>query len=402
MGWLGLDDTDTVKDGCTTFSLHHLLIHLPSSVEVGELRLVRLWPFAHNRTRGNAAVAVEIKTEDENELMNFLNTYWEQTLQPLVGEIDQSNDHGRQQTPTDPGMVWYSSLPEKSNFYLDAVQREVTFDQAPKPTRSWGGGGRIGAIAAVVWPKTNITWEAIAWRMEERWKTTERKVCVQALTTVSGMDGMFLTRDPRSQRSLISPRGTCPVLFGVRGRTPEITLEAAKVLVEANDTEGVLGWRMFATNQASDDHLKQSYIGTVESVEILTRGTTVITTEHHQWLAFAESGDVKLMAQGLVLGDRIEAFGLFADANVLHIEKLRTIKKAPIRSRPTCPTCQRTLKSMGQNQGVRCPVCKHRQTQEWIEKEHDEPVGFWVQPPADARRHLARPLEWLDWPNEAT
>ncbi|MFB1005755.1 MAG: DUF1743 domain-containing protein [Candidatus Poseidoniaceae archaeon] len=401
MGWLGLDDTDTVKEGCTTFSLHLFLNHLPPHIEVGELRLVRLWPFAHNRTRGNAAVAVELKTNDEKELLNLLNLYWEQTLQPLVGKIDQTTDHQRQQTPTDPGMVWYSSIPDRSNFYLDAVRREVRFDEAPTPTHSWGGGGRIGAAAAVVWPKRNLTWEAIAWRFESRWNTTKRMVCEQAITTVTGMKGMFLTRNPRSQHSLISPRGTCPVLFGVRGRTPEITTAAAKVLVEGPGTEDVLGWRVFATNQASDDHLERSIIGTVESVEVLARGTTVITTEHGQWIAFAESGDVKLMAQGLVNGDQIEAFGLFAEANVLHIEKLRTVQKAPTRWRPKCSVCQRTMKSMGQDQGVRCPVCKQRQTQAWIVSQPENHDGAWVQPPPDARRHLARPIEWLDEPMDA-
>ena len=69
MGWLGLDDTDSLKEGCTTYSLHLLLESLPASVTVLSPRLVRLWPFAQQRTRGNAAVAVEILTEDEDELL---------------------------------------------------------------------------------------------------------------------------------------------------------------------------------------------------------------------------------------------------------------------------------------------------------------------------------------------
>ena len=72
MGWLGLDDTDSLGGGCTTEVLHQLIKQLPSKVVVGQARLVRLWPFAKRRTRGNAAVAVELTTEEESELIDWL------------------------------------------------------------------------------------------------------------------------------------------------------------------------------------------------------------------------------------------------------------------------------------------------------------------------------------------
>ncbi len=67
MGWLGLDDTDSLEGGCTTEVLYRLIQALPDSVEVGQSRLVRLWPFARQRTRGNAAVAVEVNSDDESK-----------------------------------------------------------------------------------------------------------------------------------------------------------------------------------------------------------------------------------------------------------------------------------------------------------------------------------------------
>lgn len=87
MGWLGLDDTDTLSEGCTTFSLHLLISKLPEHVDVGEVRLVRLWPFARQRTRGNAAVAVELTTENEHDLLRFLESYWNNELQALAGAV---------------------------------------------------------------------------------------------------------------------------------------------------------------------------------------------------------------------------------------------------------------------------------------------------------------------------
>ena len=76
MGWLGLDDTDSLNGGCTTEVLFHLLESLPDTVSYANPRLVRLWPFAKQRTRGNAAVAVELITENETELMNHLDHWW--------------------------------------------------------------------------------------------------------------------------------------------------------------------------------------------------------------------------------------------------------------------------------------------------------------------------------------
>ena len=87
MGWLGLDDTDNLKEGCTTYSFHLLLESLPDSVTIKTPRLVRLWPFAQHRTRGNAALAVELETEDESLLLEHLDYYWHTHLMPLKGNV---------------------------------------------------------------------------------------------------------------------------------------------------------------------------------------------------------------------------------------------------------------------------------------------------------------------------
>lgn len=394
MGWLGLDDTDTLTEGCTTFSLHQLLSKLPDHVHVGEVRLVRLWPFARRRTRGNAAVAAHLTTENEPDLLRFLNSYWNEAIEPLAGALASGEHNQRHQSPTDPGMVWFRGLPSSSDFYRKAVSSEVTMKEVPGADVSWGGMGVIGATAAVLWPQRDLTWEAIGWREEHRWPSSERNVCQFALAEVASIEGTFLTRDPRTQRSLISPRGTCPVLFGIRGRTKEAAQQAASMLIEAESTEPLLAWRVFATNQATDDHLIAPHQGKVLQVEVLGRGSTIITTEKSRWMAFAESGEVKMMAQSLQIGDAIEAFGLSPEQGVLHVEKMRVLSRVAQKKRPSCGACGRTMKSMGTGQGVRCPVCKQRQSEAWIEQVHKEGPSDWVQPPPDARRHLAKPLKW--------
>ena len=369
-------------------------------MKVGTLRLVRLWPYEQQRTRGNAAVAVELSPSNEAEFLLFLDRYWREHLQPLKGNISPVEDGNRAQSATDPGMVWFSNRTKNSTFYFDAVRNHISLGAIPEATKSWGGMGRIGATAAVLWPQDKMTWEAVCWRKKERWSTSERSVCDEALAKADHLPGTFLTRDPRTERSLISPRGTCPVLFGVRSRTKDTAKEAARLLTSAEATEPSIAWRVFCTNQATDDHLDHALHAKVQSIEVLSRGTTVIQTNAGKWLAFAESGDVKHLAQSLCPGDEIEGMGLNPEQGVLHLERLRLHTPAPTKERPMCIACNRRMKSMGKGQGVRCPTCKNRQNEAWIEGK-TRMSSPWTQPPMDARRHLAKPLDWNKEPNKS-
>ena len=396
MGWLGLDDTDSLKEGCTTYSFHLLLESLPPSVTVLPPRLVRLWPFAQHRTRGNAAVAVELHVEDEDELLDYLQRFWDEHLLPAKGRISPSKHDSRVQYPADPGMVWFSNEQPDEDFYTMAVQSEVQLDEVPVADHSWGGQGRIGATAAVAWRQHRCTWEAIAWREPKRHGQNERDVCEQSLAMIDSMASTFLSRDPRKGTGLVAPRGPCPVLFGVRARDASSALEAGNQLLAAELTESAVGLRVFVTNQATDDHLSHSQNGTVAHVEILNRGNTVITIESGKWLAFAESGSVKKLAQWLQPGDVVEGYGLSPEFGVLHLEKLRVVSAHPNQQRPMCDECSVRKKSMGKGQGCRCPQCKQRTEDTWESVIRNPPYDSWVQPPLDARRHLARPLEWMD------
>ena len=396
MGWLGLDDTDSLKEGCTTYSFHLLLESLPDSVTIKTPRLVRLWPFAQHRTRGNAALAVELETEDESLLLEHLDNYWHTHLMPLKGNVSSSEHDDRTQYPADPGMVWFSNSQVDQSFYTKAVQAEVRLDEVPKADRSWGGQGRIGATAAIAWHGIKKTWEAIAWRPVIRHGQTERSVCEKTLHLVDALPATFLSRDPRKGTGMVAPRGPCPVLFGLRARDEKSARDAAQTLLSAELTEPSIGLRTFATNQASDDHLGEPLQGTIADVEILNRGHCVLTTEHGKWFAFAESGSVKKLAQWLQPGDVVLGMGLSPEYGILHLEKLCVVATVPNQQRPLCKECGVRMKSMGRGQGCRCPKCKRRIEDMWSTTPRIPPYDSWVQPPADARRHLARPLEWTD------
>ena len=368
--WLGIDDTDSLEGGCTTLVFHQLLDSIPC--EYGEPRLTRLWPFAAQRTRGNASLSVEIYCDES--IIEWLDKYWIDNILPLKGQISNSEHSDRKQYPSDPGMTLFFEQPNE-DYYWKAVRGEVDFYQGG---HQWGGNGRIGAAASCAWRGNNRTWEGIAWRMGER------IVSEEALTIVDELDGTFLCRDPRSNRGLISPRGPCPVMFGVRATSKEVAEKATKILVE--NSAPTSGSRVFATNQGTGDHIESVKTLTISSKEIIQGGHVLL---NEKFIAFGESGNLKLIAQWLEVGDNIEYIGMEFE-NKIHLEGIKVVDSKR-KLRPIC-SCGTRMKSMGVNQGVRCPRCKKKSQQNWVTEDRIPPKSGWVQPPVDKRRHLAKSL----------
>lgn len=396
MGWLGLDDTDSLEGGCTTATFHALLEGLPPGVTAGVPRLVRLWPFAQRRTRGNAALAVELQCDDEASLMQHLDAWWTEHLEPLDGVFEPSSISERPQSPASPGMIYYSERPN-AQYYWEAVRGEVDISSAPLPTKAWGGHGKIGAAAAVSWPGETTTWEAIAWRSTED-RIRQRSIDMNALIEIDGWDGVVLSRDPRNGSGLIAPRGRSPVLFGVRGTSFTAAEAACQHLIGAPETESVSAWRVFQTNQASGDHLSGILSLTVNEVVIHpVRKHAHVHTDGPTLVSYAEGGPVNSLARWLEPGDSIAVAGLFHPDGRLHVERLK-VESWVTRNheRPLCSSCGVRLKSMGKGQGLRCPSCKARTPDRWVDVPILPPFIEWVEPPMDSRRHLARPLAWED------
>ncbi len=370
--------------------MYRLLQHLPSNVDVGKARLVRLWPFAVQRTRGNAAVAVELKTDDEDKLLTFLDTYWSDVIQPLQGAIESSEHSSRQQYPSDPGMVWFRETVSDANFYRKGLREQIQLEELPQAHKSWGGMGRIGATLAIHWPGESKTYEAIAWRMPH--VAGQRQLDEKATLDIDQLEGTFLCRDDRLQSSLLAPRGNSPVLFGIRTWEEEVARHAAQTLIEGKMTEPVSGLMIFETNQATNDHLDEPIECIVEHIETIKGGHTIIKSETHHFVAFRESGNLALLCQQLKPGDVIECLGLIAPDQSIHIEFLRIKHLQPQQHRPLCPVCNKSMASMGANQGIRCKKCGHKSEDNWNETERNLPQHVWIQPSPSSRRHLAKPL----------
>ena len=393
-----MDDTDSLQGGCTTEVLFQLLEQLPEHVEVLHTRLVRLWPFAQQRTRGNAAVAAELKTENTTALLEFLNDFWMRSILPLKGEVQPSEHSERPQYPSDPGMVWFEDVKPDAEFYRKGLTTEIYEKDLPTATKSWGGHGKIGATLAVHWPAKRSTYEAIAWRVSEN--NGKRRLDKEAIKFIDEMDGTFLCRDQRSGSSMVAPRGKSPVLFGVRAWNKQAAEEALQRLITGADTEAVAGWMVFETNQATNDHLETATEATIEEIEILKGGHTLLHSSEDRFLAFKETGEISSTCQRLQPGDVIRCKGMRAPDESIHVEFMQIRHLVPERRRPLCPTCSKALTSMGKNQGLRCKKCGLKVKDAWEETQRTLPKNRWIQPPPSSRRHLAKPLdEFQEWQN---
>ena len=115
--WIGLDDTDEREHGCTTYDFNDLLNTLmKSEIQIGDARLVRLWPFAPQRTRGNAALAASVQCDDAHLLERILGLWFESKYH---GVVDNGQKHSAQPTLLMTG----AQLPE--NLYWETVRNHV-------------------------------------------------------------------------------------------------------------------------------------------------------------------------------------------------------------------------------------------------------------------------------------
>ena len=213
---IGLDDTDHPEGGCTTFDLNELsrfLIRNIDSAKEIERRLVRLWPFAERRTRGNAALCLLLSINRQDiELLHEI-------LQEWVPEPDNSEIVNASRPAI---VVGSGNAPEA--WYWETVRKHVSLNDRLSSIKSSGYSiitrsdrphGVIGASAAISWPASEFTWELVAWRIRLRRHTPP---WTETIASISDKHpGTFANRDPTTGRCLIAPRTPCPVLYGIRG-----------------------------------------------------------------------------------------------------------------------------------------------------------------------------------------
>jgi len=403
---IGLDDTDHPLSGCTTSTFDKLLSLLNAripGISINQRGLVRLWPFAVRRTRGNGALCakVSIPQNCDAEFRRLCREWFK-------GVLEEVANHPSSTTPASPVLlVSEKNPPEK--WYWEAVTGHVELKSRLAEIQAEGcwmlsgehQWGAIGASAAMAWePASSSTWELIAWRNRQM-IGRPRKITSEAVRMMEVNNPLtFVNRDPTG-RGLIAPRTPCPVLYGIRGATTECVEQAHHWMQSRSDVEQSTRWAVHKTNQLSDDHLGVVSHGTVISRPEETKGahsnlSVIFQGQRLNLVAFCEGGPVNRLLRRLQIGDRVAWLGLIAPDGAVHLERLTLVDFVPrVLGRPSC--CNGSMRSGGAGQKLRCRKCGSMANREWISEEADlcgiDLVENWSQPHPSNRRHLARPLE---------
>jgi len=412
---IGIDDTDSNEGMCTTYLGALLLDELQAygTIETMPL-LVRLNPTIPYKTRGNAAVALKLKTD-----------FPEKVISHVLFRIEELAHMGCEKT--NPGVVFileedYESFkPILRSFLKKAIRDVIEIREAKSLISKFGissrgfknGRGLIGALAAcgaMLNPEElDSTFEHLAYRQKDKWGTpreiekasffeADRETYPETWDTV----------DLKNRLVVCVPHSADPVLFGIRGESPEIVSKAAGVI----RAEPVERFAVYRTNQGTDMHLlpatgiaeirdMHSYRleGMVSAVPKTICGGHVFFPikdsrgEEIDCATFEPTKNFRELIRKLIPGDRVILSGSVT-SSTLNIEKIEIKTLAPlyIEENPECPDCKKHMKSAGQGQGFRCKKCG---TQASLKIRHqierDIKTGLYEVPPC-ARRHLAKPL----------
>ncbi len=396
--YIGIDDTDSREGMCTTYLAALIVEHAECE---NHPRLIRLNPNIPYKTRGNGAL--NLVTEGEmSEILELFANYSHRTKEN-----------------TNPGIVFMEKIPSSlKKFALRALHKNIEIKEAleyvKKHNMSYHAFGNkrglIGALAAVGMELHDHTYELITYREPFRFGT-ERDVDTGSVITMDReyYPAVFDSYDYKNEYLCIAPHSPCPVLYGLRGESPEI-LRKAQAMVESENMDKQ---QIFLTNQATDMHLVKKNVSEVEEFDSVIVEGRVSETPHtieggHVIFrlkddeeifcaAYEPTKEFRAIIRELIKGDYVRVYGgvKYTKGLTINLEKIEVVDLVPqykIRKR-TC-TCGGTFKSRGG--GVyKCKKCgkkaRKREIEEKIEISRGIEEGLYEVPPI-ARRHLAKPL----------
>jgi len=402
---IGIDDTDSIKGGCTTYLAALLFEKLGTT---GFPKLIRLNPNIPYRTRGNGAVALEVEEDSEKV---------KKTVPSLVKKHAHLKENG-----TNPGVVFIEKLTPKSKkilnrFYRKTLSELVTLGEAEKIAEKVNaeihkfknGMGVIGALAAIGFSGEK-TYELVAYRINKNYGK-EKKIDKRSVFEMNEktFPKTFDNIDPETKQILITPHGYDPVFCGIRGNTAEVVEKAFKLIKPLEKIERI---QIFETNQGTDAHLRHKKISELKPYDCaVLKGKVTLDPQSieggHVLFGFSDkhgeiacaayepTGKFRDIIRGLNKGDIIMVYGGIGKyPNTLNLEKIQVLKleKAYERIPPEC--CGRKMTSAGKNKGFKCRKCGKRLGEDAAilrEVPRKLKLGFYEVPPR-ARRHLSKPL----------
>ncbi|WP_414467997.1 DUF1743 domain-containing protein [Methanosphaera sp.] len=411
---IGIDDTDSADGMCTTYLTCIIINELKKHniQPVGYPRLIRLNPFARYKTRGNGALSFKVELDDREDV-NLIEKIVLDNVEKYA-MFDGEN--------TNPGVIFYEGeiTDEMREYAKNAIYQIYTIDYAQQFADKIGarshrfkkGRGIIGAIAAISLELTDETFELLAYRMPENIGTKRKldEASIFEMNEITYPD-TFENIDTDQNYAAIEPHTPCPVLYGIRGNTPDAVLKAHSIVKSG---EEIADYCIFSTNQHTDMHIQEGVaIGDMQNTGCYKFDCVVSEDPHDiegghvffkvedgsgsiECAAFEPTKSFRDIVRKLKVGDELTIYGGVNDNHTLNIEKFKLNKKATIYSyeNPVCE-CGKRMKSAGKDKGFKCPKCKNRiRSSEKVKIEiprSDVEVGFY-EVPTEARRHLSKPI----------
>jgi tRNA(Ile2)-agmatinylcytidine synthase len=398
---IGIDDTDSPKGMCTTY-LGAVLVRrlIREHMQVHEARLVRLNPNVTFKTRGNAAVALDVTGDTDRAF--------------AVGCacVEELADFSCENT--NPGVVVVDERPDPA-FYTKAVTDFCEIDEAVELLNAAGARyrgyknkrGLIGATAAVASVIGDRTSEILVYRQPERWGKS-RDVDHESLFAAeeATFPHTWDTVDTVNDVVVCVPHTPDPVLFGIRGESPSWVMAARSMI----QSEKPALEQIWVTNQGTDAHLLEGTIGLLrDGLSYQVQGTvadepvtgtgghvsfTIIDSHHTvRCMAYEPTKNFRQIVRELKTGDSVIAVGSYKK-NSINLEKMRvvTLSSATTRRPPLCIPCNKRMTSKGIGKGFRCKKCGARADVPEISEILRTLKTGWYEVPPTARRHLAKPL----------
>jgi len=321
----------------------------------------------------------------------------------------------RSSPDSEPGLLISERQPS-SSLYWKGVRELVTREEVEEEIASIGaishtlrgGRGIIGACCGMAWQPQDRSWEILAYRYEKRWGSPREFDLDSVRRMDAALPSTFNNWDEKSKKASVLPSTPCPVLYGVRGGSPDDLLLVPEML----KTEPWERWAIFLSNQGSDDHIihRPCSLEPFRSYSISGRvaETSGRIEGGHSFLLletrlgpiccalYEPSKEFRAIFDLLIPGDRIRVLGEMRDEpRTLNVEKLEVQDLAELWVRdgnPVCPDCGRRMHSIGRNQGYRCRPCGQREAEPPLRLEKRRLLPGWYEPPVAARRHLSKPL----------
>ncbi|MEM1513911.1 MAG: tRNA(Ile)(2)-agmatinylcytidine synthase [Candidatus Thermoplasmatota archaeon] len=421
--WVGIDDTDAINGGCTTFIATEIIKDIISLGYdlIGYPRIVRLNPNILWKTRGNASIAIQfgigggkrkqIGEIDEKKIYIYERKKEEANEEEIIMAVDKII---REKSSEEANPAWVVSRKKFSrSLYRKAVKEIVSVEEVKKILMENGAKyrcyrgeiGLVGASSAISWKPFDRTYELLTYTNGKKYLDKESVIKMDKL-----FPSTFNNYDYENDYIAIFPKAKSPVFFGIRGENPEELKEAMKILISSPFER----WLIFETNQATDEHLQKKRIEEIKPYEsVIVRGKVKKEPFYieggHIIFSISNGGEIDCTAyeptknfrkliEKLREGDEVVVYGGVREKPfTINIEKIEIKKVVEVYEKienPFCENCKKHMKSIGKNKGYRCPKCGKRASEKdakYIKIERPSPGLYEV--PVVARRHLFKPLK---------